>query len=512
MFEVKDAASLDKALNGLGDAVEKIKGSLQEYDTRLSEANGSMAELKSIVTDTQKQVEDSLRRHLPEKASQLLIDTDLEGALSWDAVHKAYRPVVQKTGGSRFEFDKADNDDLVGKFHDVCDQLYILAASMKAIDGQGRIRWEEVRQTKFYQGKYLPLKIKVQGVMEKDGFQTGGSTGSGNDWDPTSFSGRFFEKARVPLQVENLIPSFVMPRSPFLFPVEVGDLTSYLVAEISTAPPILGSTSGYIPDGKGSTAITSSKTFTAKKHALMAFVSKEAEEDLIVPILPYLEGKVIQAINIGKENAILNGDTAGTHMDLDVTSATDVRKSFDGLRDYALNVASSGTKDAGGANINTDALWRDNVRGARKLMADAYKGNNANIALIVSGNTAIDVGSCESFRTAYAMGGMGTNRIGDSTGFSPDGLGAFVVSEYIRSDVSSTGKNTATPASDVYTTAIQFYREAWLMGNERNVRLEVLRERFAEYDVDAVKVTWRGDLKAMLSGNHTVATININAS
>lgn len=75
--------------------------------------------------------------------------------------------------------------------------------------------------------------------------------------------------------------------------------------------------------------------------------------------------------------------------------------------------------------------------------------------------------------------------------------------------MSASGVNTNTPANDTYTTAIQFFTDAWLLGEARSLRLEVLRERFAEYDVDAVKVTWRGDLQYMLAGNHTVITYGI---
>lgn len=493
----------------LVEGLNSLEKSLVGYETRLGEWDGKWETLGKQVNDALAEFKAGARRDLGEGlATKLFEDHDLDTALTWDALHKAPTAVRRKTGSriSRHEFDKADTSDLMGRFQDAADELYMVAAAMKLVDADGRLK-EGARGLKMYR-KYAALKVLLGEKAQKDGFALA-TAGAGLEWDFTGFSNRLFEKQRVPLGVEALIPSFPLPRSPFVFPVELDDLTAYLVAEITTAPPVLGTTTGYIPDGKGATLMTSSKTFTSVKLATMAFTSKEAEEDLIIPILPRLEYKVIQSINIAKERGIVRGGKT-VSLDADVTAATDNRKAFDGLVDYAVRVSTLATLDANGQRINTDDNWRDYFRATRKKMADAYKGNNANIAAIVSGNTAIDIGSCQSFRTAYAMGGMSTNRNGDSTGFSPDGLGDFVVSEYIRSDLAATGKYVAP--GDALTCAVQFYPQAWLLGVERNLRLEVLRERFAEFDVDAVKVTWRGDLKAMLAGNHTVATINIDAT
>jgi hypothetical protein len=397
---------------------------------------------------------------------------------------------------------------VLAKFQDASDHLYILARAMKLVDGNGRLD-RAIQATKFYREVFVPLRERAAKAAGDAFSHVAGAGGAeGTEWNPTEFSNRLIEKARLPLQVVALIPSFTMPRSPFLFPTQLADLASYLVSE-NQDDSMASNTA--IPDGKGSTTISGSVTFSSRKLATMAFTSKEIEEDSIVPILPYLEAAVIQAVANGLENAVLNGDRASTHMDADVTAATDVRKAFNGLRDYAINVASSGTKDASGNYIDDDAAWRDYIRGARKLMADPFKGNNGRLAMVVSGNVAIDIGSCEAWRTLFAFGAGSTNKNGDTTGYSPDGLGSFVVSEFQRSNVAATGVNTGG-GPNTYTTVLQFAPQAWLMGFQRSMRIEVLRERYAEYDVDAVKITWRGDLQAMLPGNHTVATIGIPAS
>lgn len=497
-YEIKNEKDLADAFTH----VEKAQG---EFDSRLTEWSGTVKELAEIVKETQTQLADAARRQTGPRTEAWR--ANMPGKVTWEAILKAPTRVASK--GRPFEFEVADSGDLIARFQDASDQLYMLAGYMKMIDANGRVNFDAMRSLTFYRETYAPLRAALVEAIGKDAFHTTATptAGSGTEWDPTEFSSRLWEKARLPLAVEGTIQQFNMPRSPFLFPVELADLTPYRVAEVHTA-----GTGTAIADGKGATVISSSKTFTGVKIATLAFTSKEAEEDSIVAILPYLEFKVAQALANGRENAIINGDTAATHMDNDTTGGgTDVRTSFNGLRDYAINTASSGTKDASGNYINSDANWRDYVRGARKLMGDAYKANNARIACLVSGNTAIDIGSCEAFRTAYAIGSVATNQNPNITGFRPDGLGAFVVSEFHRSTVAPSGVNTAG-GPNTYTTILQYHMDAWLLGVVRTLRLEVLRERYADLDQDAVKVTWRGDLQSMLAGNHTVATIGVPGS
>lgn len=494
-------------LKDIEDGFNGLQKTMTSYDARLEETGGKLSAIETLVKDVQKEFADRARMELgTSMAAKLFADHDVAATLTWDAIHKAPTKVEVKSFKG-WKFAEPETDDLVARYQQRCDDLYILAAAMKMVDADGRMQMHRVQNLKFFRNEVMPLREKMGAALQKDGFAIG-TAGGGAEWDVTGFSSRLWEMASLPFKLEGVIPTFVLPRSPFLFPVEIADLVGYLVAENTAAPP---STS--IPDGKGSTSLTSSKTFTSIKLATMAFISKEIQEDSIVPMIPYLRGKLIRALNIAKEKAILRGfktrgGVSGLY-DSDTTGATSAGKAFDGLIDYALNVTALTSKDGGGAAVDTDARWKDAIRGGRKLMDDEYKGDAGELALVVSGNTAIDIGSCDAFRLWYATGGASTNREGNSTGYNPDGYGDFLVSKYMRTDLAATGVNSGTPANDVYTAAVQFYPQAWLLGEERSLTIEVSRERYFEYDVDAAKITWRGDMKAMLGGKHTVATVNI---
>lgn len=507
-YTIKDGASLEGALNDLDGKIDGFKSTMKEFDDKLDASGGSISETAAIARETQAQVKEFMSRQLPAGAPVELLANHTGKTLTWDAIHKMKTSIRAKSGKA-YEFEPADASDLVGQLQDAADQLNIIAGAMKMVDSNGAPDPRQYSRLKFYNEVFVPLREKVAKAAGDAFSHVAGAGGtSGTEWNPTEFSSRLIEKARLPLKVVAIIPSFNMPRSPFLFPVQLADLASYLTAENQAS-----ASQTAISDGKGSTVVSGSKTFTSVKLATMAFTSKEIEEDSIVAILPYLEAAVVQAVANALENAVVNGVRTGTtHMDTDVAAAgaTDVRKAWHGLRYYALSVASGGSKDASGAYINSDANWRDFVRGARKLMADPFKGDNGKLAMIVSGNSAIDIGSVEAFRYAYAFGQTATNSNPDTTGFKPDGLGSFVVSEFQRGDVDATGVNGAS--GNTYTTILQFAPQAWLLGMQRNLRVEVLRERYADFDQDAVKITWRGDLQYMLPGNHTVATIGVPAS
>lgn len=65
-----------------------------------------------------------------------------------------------------------------------------------------------------------------------------------------------------------------------------------------------------------------------------------------------LKEDMIKSVMEAEINAIINGDTAGTHQDSDVTDAQDVRKAFDGLR----KLASATSVDASAAGFTEDIL------------------------------------------------------------------------------------------------------------------------------------------------------------
>lgn len=105
--------------------------------------------------------------------------------------------------------------------------------------------------------------------------------------------------------------------------------------------------------------LTSSLTFNAKSIRALTRISKELNQDSIVPMVPLIQANLRRGLAEGLENALINGDITGTHQDSDITGATNVAKAWPGLRKLAL-----------ANNYKTDAsTWAlETIRTMRKNM------------------------------------------------------------------------------------------------------------------------------------------------
>jgi hypothetical protein len=469
------------------DSVEKLdkfvkdaNARLEEHEQKLTALGDSDGEgrkaLESQIKEMRGLVEESLRRHLPvahEDGKTLIRPEDFK-KLGIEAMHKAPTPVQRKES-----YHYAPSDEPLASFQDAADDL-LMIKTLLHLDN------EQVRTTKFYREEFVP---KLQRAVKAVGaFDTADSTLGSSTWVPTGFSSRLIEKVRLELSVAALFEEFAMPRSPFMFPVWLTDLIAYKFAE-NTA--VSGQTA--ITGTPVSTATPLGKvTFTGKGIGTHAITSKFFEEDSIVPVLPFLQRAIVQAIRNGIENCIINGDTTSTHQDYDTEQvATDVCRSWIGLRKHCIALGTTKV-DASGATLDSTAEFVAYVLKGRGLMG-TYGVNPQNVALIVSPNIFNQMLGIEAFATAASLSpGTGTNVQGQF-GFTPFGM-QLVVSEFMRSDMAATGVNT-TGGPNTFTGAIVVNKNSWILGTLRNMTVQVCRETLALYDQDDVLVTWRGDFE-----------------
>lgn len=149
-------------------------------------------------------------------------------------------------------------------------------------------------------------------------------SGAGLDWVPTDFSAELMDRVELQLKVASLFKSVPMPTKAYELPMRGDRATAYLAAE---------STSDTASSLTATDATTASPQLSAVKLAARVLFSDELSEDSIIPILPYVEEECVHALAYGEENAVVNGDTAGTHFDTGYTvAAGDVRRAWIGIR------------------------------------------------------------------------------------------------------------------------------------------------------------------------------------
>ncbi len=335
------------------------------------------------------------------------------------------------------------------------DDIYLAAAILRR-DPRSLKMWGEFAQEASALRKAMDTATSEEGL----------------EWIPTGFSSELIRKVKLALKVAALHGRIAMPTNPFKLPIDGADATAYLFAESTsdTASKITASTPG-----------TKNVTFDAVKLACRVLVSTELEEDSVVAILPLLRDKIVQALAEAQENATINGDTATSHMDSDVTAASDVRKAWDGYRKLAL---SSAKVDLSTVNIA-------NLRAIRAAMGK-YGVNPDKLAWVAGISVFNKLLSLDEVLTADKYGAGATILTGELAKL--DGI-PIIVSEFIREDLNATGLYDGVTTSRTVLPLV--YRPAFLYGDRRSITLRVSQELYMETDQDVAIATQRLDFKAV---------------
>ncbi|HUU94298.1 MAG TPA: phage major capsid protein, partial [Phycisphaerae bacterium] len=159
-------------------------------------------------------------------------------------------------------------------------------------------------------------------------------TTSESEWFASqTMSGSLIDRIRDAASIAALFMRFPMASKAVVMPVLGGDGTVYYIAEATTAPDD-SSAASIIPNSQ----LTSAQVaLTAVKLALRIVQTTELPEEVTFDDVNWLAGQAAETIARNIDDVLINGDTAGTHMDADVTGASHRFKSMHGLRSYAID-------------------------------------------------------------------------------------------------------------------------------------------------------------------------------
>ena len=330
--------------------------------------------------------------------------------------------------------------------------------------------------------------MRVAGDFKK-AMDTAAATEGGN-WVPTDLSNQLMEFVRLEAKVAALFPTINMPSNPYELPIQLGRFTSYKHSE-QTA------NTGQTKMTKNVSSGTTGKiTFTAVPHAVEVLASDELTEDSIIPMIPFLQKEIVTALAEGREDAILNGDDAGTHQDTNVTAAADRRKLWLGLRAMSLDQSYS-------RELATFTL--SNLRLARADMGK-YGIKPSDLAWVVSISAYLKLIDLDGVTTVDKYGPSATILTGELGKI--DGI-PIIVSEWQQQNLTSVG---IYGASGTKTVMNLVYRPGFAMGTRATADIRVLRELYTESAQIALiareRIHWR-DLYAIASNRTTNLARNI---
>lgn len=295
------------------------------------------------------------------------------------------------------------------------------------------------------------------------------TSGGASEWVPTDFSSSLYELVRLDTKVWNIFDQIVMPTNPYKLPIQVGRINTFKHPEQTGDT---GQTTIPYSDGND---ISGNITLTAVGHAAYVLISKDLEEDSIVPMLPFLRSEIVKALAEGREDCILNGDTTGSHEDSDTTSATSRRKMWKGLRRLAHD--NSLTADLGTTSVTT-------LRGARALMGK-FGVKPSDVVWIVGMTGLMQMINLPEVSTVDKYGPGATILSGELAKF--DGS-PIITSEWIREDLNSSG---VYASGQTKTVAYLVNRKGFVTGVRRDANIQLLTELYAASDQDALKVRER---------------------
>lgn len=277
-------------------------------------------------------------------------------------------------------------------------------------------------------------------------------TGGGAEWIPTGFSKELIDRVRIDMKVASLHRRINMPTNPFKVPVLKTDPVAYLIAE---------STSDEAPKFKTSQDVTRNFQFTAKKLAVRIVFSEELTEDSIVPLLPHLKDQIVKAMRAGEEKAIIDGDTAATHQDSDVTDSKDARKAWDGYRKNTL----------AGAQVSLATFNTVNLRTMRSSMTNVYAADSNKLAYVCSVKGMINMMNLAEVITVDKYGPKAsilTGEIGKLDNIP------VILSEYVRDDLAADGFYDGVTTSKSIVILVNV--DSFMIGDRRQITVKVWQD------------------------------------
>lgn len=307
-----------------------------------------------------------------------------------------------------------------------------------------------------------------------------GSTvaGDGDEWVPTAISASYIEEYELEKKLAAAFREIPMSSNPFELPVQYGVTKARLIGEGAAATD--------------ANFGTEKIQFSAPKLVEYYLLPEELNEDSAPAILELARQDVLAAQIRAVEDAIVNGDTTGTHMDSDTVAASSNRKAWKGLRKLAL--AAGSTVDFGGAVIS-----KSNIDAMRKLMGK-YGTNPKELAWVVGPSAYQQLQALEAVTTLEKFGPQATILSGALAVLN--GI-PVVVSEFVREDLNDAGVYDGVTTNRTVAHLANIRR--FYLGRRRPIRVKVQQDARAEYDRWQLVSYQRVDFKGHKQAGETYA-------
>lgn len=452
--------------------------------TAIKDAMGDITAAIKAATETTPDgnVPDDKLKALEQQIGDRLTAVEAENTeLKKQIVERQFTPVLDAGLGRQIKMPMTertlrrrarDEAELAG--HKLNDELYLIKTILQ-LDARGLRETQMFKDAVEFYGKAIDAL----------------TTGQGLEWTPVGYSSQVIDATYLQNQVASLFPTLTMPTASYKVPIQLARPKAYKTTRATNITEFTDT-------------ITDDVTFDAVGLGTYIQVAKEATEDMLVPILPWLQTNMALGLGEGIERCIINGDVTGTHMDTDIEAAgpTAAETCWDGLRHRALAVA--------GCKVDL-ATWNADVLLSMKTAMGKYGLFPRTLAWIF--NTGLlnqllllkDAAGNPLVQTIDRYGANATiltGEIGRLFGIP------VVPSEWCREDTTAAGINGVS--GNTRKTCLLVNREAFFVGDRRSVTLETQ----ADIVPQTIKVvaTCRNDFKHVFVDAATDVAVGYNAA
>ncbi len=302
---------------------------------------------------------------------------------------------------------------------------------------------------------------------------TTSGSGSGAELIPSDLSSDLQMRLYLESQLASamMATEINMPTDTYKIPLKGSQTTFYVGSEAPGSDP----TASY--------PSTAQIVLDAKKLIGVADYSYEMDEDSIVPVLPMLQNDLAEGAIASLEDALINGDTTGTHQDTDTQAvAAHAARLFKGFRKLAL--AGSSIR-----SLATGGISAANILALKKQMLK-WGVKPSDVAVIVGPNGFNDLLGLPETLTVDKMGNSALARIISGLAATIYGM-PIIVSEKCREDLDATGVNGAS--GNTKGSILLVHRPSWYMGTRRGFLVETDEDK--KKQTRSVIASFRRDLQ-----------------
>ena len=318
------------------------------------------------------------------------------------------------------------------------------------------------------------------------------TSGQGSDWMPTQFSAEFIQRMEGNYQIAARIQRVLIPRG-------VDKLKLPAAGTAASLYKLSGSSADDIAKIQATTPGTRNVELDPVKLGARVEVESDMDEDSAIAVSDYVNDELNLAAARGVDDICLNGDTRTTGMqDVDVTSAADHRKAWDGFRRLTVAGAKIDTSDT--VNVaNWRLMWSKLQTGASQY------GQPEDMVALADLNGYLKLLVMSEVLTLDKYGSRATV----TTGRLQEVFGVELqMTSRVRSDLNASGVYDGVTTN---RTLIQlFNKRAFVIGDKRSIIIK--SEDDIETDRMKFVITMRLIMKSKFAADQQTCAFGYNVN